>query len=110
MNAPPTDTGSTQPSAKMEQSPDSTAQPMDSTQQPSAKMGQSDNMSQSSNKASGARATKSHTASAKSTRSTSSSLDPNEAAYQSALKDCIKGDESQRDGCIDDAIARYGHS
>lgn len=31
-------------------------------------------------------------------------------AYRAALKQCIAGPETQRDSCIDDAIARYSHS
>ena len=31
-------------------------------------------------------------------------------AYHAALKQCIAGPETQRDSCLDDAIARYSHS
>ena len=31
-------------------------------------------------------------------------------AYRSALKSCVAGPQTQRDGCLDDAIARFGHS
>jgi len=31
-------------------------------------------------------------------------------AYHAALKQCIAGPDSQRDSCLDDAIARYSHS
>jgi hypothetical protein len=31
-------------------------------------------------------------------------------AYRSALKSCVAGPQTQRDGCLDDAIARFGRS
>ena len=33
-----------------------------------------------------------------------------EGAYRSALKGCVAGPPTQRDGCLDDAIARFGRS
>jgi len=33
-----------------------------------------------------------------------------ETAYQTALRRCVTGQAQQRDPCLDDAIARYGHS
>lgn len=33
-----------------------------------------------------------------------------EEAYRNALKNCVAGAPSQRDGCLDDTIARFGRS
>jgi hypothetical protein len=32
-----------------------------------------------------------------------------EPAYRAALRQCVEGPQARRDGCIDDAIARFGH-
>ena len=33
-----------------------------------------------------------------------------EDAYRTALRQCVEGQESRRDQCLDDAISRYGRS
>lgn len=35
---------------------------------------------------------------------------PQDDAYRTALRQCVQGQESQRDQCLDDAISRYGRS
>jgi hypothetical protein len=30
-------------------------------------------------------------------------------AYRAALRQCVEGPQARRDGCMDDAIARFGH-
>jgi len=32
-----------------------------------------------------------------------------EPAYRAALRQCVEGPQARRDGCMDDAIARFGH-
>jgi hypothetical protein len=32
-----------------------------------------------------------------------------EPAYRAALRQCVEGPQARRDGCIDEAIARFGH-
>jgi hypothetical protein len=32
-----------------------------------------------------------------------------EPAYRAALRRCVEGPQARRDGCMDDAIARFGH-
>lgn len=33
-----------------------------------------------------------------------------DSAYRAALRRCVTGPESQRDACLDQAIAQYGHA
>jgi hypothetical protein len=37
-------------------------------------------------------------------------VNSDEAQYRTALRQCVAGQASQRDQCLDDAIARYGRS
>jgi hypothetical protein len=39
-----------------------------------------------------------------------SSASSSETAYRMALRHCVEGPMGRRDGCLDDAIARYGRS
>jgi len=45
-----------------------------------------------------------------SARTNESMANPQDAAYRTALRQCVEGQASQRDQCLDDAIARYGRS
>ena len=40
----------------------------------------------------------------------SSAIGTQETAYRTALKNCVSGPTGQRDGCLDDTIARFGRS
>ena len=47
------------------------------------------------------------------TRTRTASAEPAsgaDTAYRAALRQCVTGPAAQRDSCIDDAIARYGHA
>ncbi|HEY3531605.1 MAG TPA: hypothetical protein VGL90_09630 [Casimicrobiaceae bacterium] len=45
-------------------------------------------------------------------RNRSNAMEANggDSAYRAALRACVKGPESQRDSCLDDAISRYAHA
>ncbi|MGE5171934.1 MAG: hypothetical protein ACM3JC_16350 [Rudaea sp.] len=56
---------------------------------------------------------KSHKAARPTTRRSTASAEgarSGDNAYRAALRQCITGPAAQRDTCIDDAIARYGHA
>jgi len=52
---------------------------------------------------------KKHTA-MHSARASESNSSPQEDAYRTALRQCVQGQETQRDQCLDDAISRFGRS
>lgn len=57
------------------------------------------------------RGTATHRASARHERSTHAMASNGaDSAYRAALRRCVTGAESQRDSCLDEAIARYGHA
>ena len=43
-------------------------------------------------------------------RANESNVSSAEAQYRMALRQCVEGQASQRDRCLDDAISRYGKS